>query len=203
MLTPTIVQRKLGGSRRERTELAREVLKSVDRTVHYTLRVLPMIAASREDLVNDVMAYLYRDDAKMLRNWDPKRATFGGYLNMVARRFVLRKTGQPAPFMLPDDELPYLASQSMEKRLAYRIALEEILDWVRHATSPKDRARFARLFMDEQTPAEAAKAENASVEAIYTWMSRFKQRIKEGFPHLAALINLPDQEPPEGGGDDQ
>lgn len=189
MMSPETIARALDGSGRERRRLAQQVVGYIDRAVHYALRAGRYPPDQREDLVGDVLVYVFRNDAKVLRGWDPERAGLPGYLNMVAGRYVhRRRRGQPALEPPVDEEAAFLRDATLEEELAYRAALEEIYDWVKTEGSQKDQSRFTRLLVEEHTPAEVAKAEGCSADAIYTWVKRFKQRIKETLPHVAELI---------------
>lgn len=188
-ISPETIARALDGSSRERRRLAREVVGHIDRAVHYALRAGRHPTEQREDLVGDVLVYVFRNDAKVLRRWDPERAGLPGYLNMVTGRYVhRRRRGQPALEPSVDEESVLVTGAPLEDELVYRAALEELYDWVRTKSSEKDQARFARLLVQGHTPAEVAKEEGCSAEAIYSWISRFKRRIKETLPHVAELV---------------
>lgn len=188
MDTPEIIGRMLDGSRRERRELATQIVGYVDQAVHYALRVSRHPPENRDDLVSEVLLYLYRDDAKIVRRWDPKRAGLRGYLNMVSGRYVLRRrAGQPVVSPLAEED-PYLPEANMEDEFQYRAALEEIHDWVKTRGSDKDQARFESLLVQERPPTEVAREEGSTADSLYTWLSRFKRRAKTELPHLADLI---------------
>lgn len=189
MLTPEIIAKKLDGSPQERRELAREVLGHIDRAVHYALQAARHVKEPREDLVAEVMLYIYRDDARVLRNWDPTRAGLRGYLNMIGGRHVFRRRArQPQIEPLSSEEDMAPSEGDVDAALAYRSALDEICDWVAAHGSDKDRARFEGLLVEGYTVAEMAEHEGGSTEAIYTWLSRFKRRVTQALPHLAEVL---------------
>ena len=199
-LSPRLVVRMLDGDRLQRRRLAKLLLAHLDVAVFHVLRDHPHAWSRKDDLVADVMIYLYRNDAKILRAWDPDRAALKGYISMIATRFVRRHLAKQ-PIVVPlDDErpsssrasapapAPASAPASAEVEIEYRSALARLHDHLRTHGSAKDQARFRAMFVQGRSPAEVAADEGATVDAIHTWASRLKRRLLRALPEVAALV---------------
>lgn len=190
-LTPAIIAEHLEGDRGQRRLLAEHLLEHVDRAVFHALRDRPAARARKDDLVAELLLYLYRNDARVLRQWDPARAGLKGYVSMVAGRFVRRKLASARdPASLDEDEPgpPYLPGADVEAELAYRAALERLSGYLHDHGSPKDLARFRAMYVDGRPPSEVARAEGTSVEALHTWASRLKRRLQKALPQIVAFL---------------
>jgi RNA polymerase sigma factor (sigma-70 family) len=189
MLTPATIAKMLAGTHRDRTQLALVLVERIDRAVYFTLRGCGQRAEQHEDMVQEALIYVYRDDAKVLRRWDPVRAGLRGYLNMVISRFVRRRVAtQTRQTVVVLEELPDVESPrpeaTMDDNFAYRASLEELYDYVKQEASEKDRERFWALYVEEGTPADVAQQLGVTTDALYTWASRFKKRLHQALPHL-------------------
>lgn len=196
-LSPALLLELLDGNERQRRHLATLLLEHFDVSVFYALRNHPAALPRKDDFVSELMLYLYREDAKILRRWDPGRAGLKGYLNMIAGRFVRRGLAtRPTPVALVEETLgsPYLPSADQELEMAYRVALSQLHDHLRDHGSVKDRSRFRALFIQGRSPAQVAKDEGASVEALHTWASRLKRRLQQAFPQIAKFFDGSDDE---------
>lgn len=189
MLSAELIAAKLNGSKRERRELARAVLEIVHRVAHYTLRASRGPRDLRDDFVHDILLLLFRNDAKLLRAWNPERASLDGYLGMITGRYVRRRLRgrsfhDPTVHLDPAD----VSIEVPDIQLAYRAALEQLYDWLHEHGSDKDRTRFVALFVDQYSPVDIARDEDVSVDAIYAWRSRLKGRLAQALPHALELI---------------
>jgi RNA polymerase sigma-70 factor (ECF subfamily) len=74
-------------------------------------------AEEREDVLQEVYARLYKNERRLLRQFDPERAAFSTWLALVARSAALntlRKTPPPALplFDVPEEKLSFESDQS-------------------------------------------------------------------------------------------
>lgn len=189
-LDPRVLTEHLDGPPLARRRLAEHVLSLVDRSVFFALRDQPDARSRKDDLVSEVIVYLYRNDARVLRQWDPGRAALKGYLNMVATRLVYRvlaaeRAAIPLDEVGPEAEM---ARGDLEAELAYRAGLERLADYLHEHGSAKDLSRFRALFVDGKSPAEVARGEGTSVQALHTWASRLKRTLHAAFPQLVEAL---------------
>jgi len=189
-LTPEIIAMKLDGSRQQKRELFEEILRLLDRITYYAMRGAGWPTTDRDDLVQEAFFYVLRDDAKLLRAWDPDRATLMGYLSMAAGRFIRRRllSRSKKPRLVELGEASEGSEIGSEELFLYRAALEEIYDWIRDKGSKKDQERFFALYEHGHRPKEIAAHEGISVEAIYTWKARLNKRLRVELPHVYKLI---------------
>lgn len=189
-LDPKVLVEHLDGPPLARRRLAEHVLTLVDRSVFLTLRDQPHARSRKDDLVSEVIVYLYRNDARVLRQWDPSRAALKGYLNMIASRLVHRalaaeRASLPLEELGPEAEA---ARGDLEAELAYRAGLERLVDYLHDHGSAKDLSRFRALFVDGKSPAEVARDEGASVPALHTWASRLRGMLHAALPQLVEAL---------------
>ncbi|MCA9651702.1 MAG: sigma-70 family RNA polymerase sigma factor [Myxococcales bacterium] len=193
----------LDASERERRELHQQVVEAVHRTTHFTLLACQGPPSMVEDLVHEILAYLFRRNGAVLRSWDPQRASFRGYLGMIASRFVRRRLGNRLVIIsLGDIGLAEVDDADIDDLLAYRAALEEILAWLDARNGDHDRERFNALFIDGRSAADIAAGEGVTADAIYTWKSRLRGRIAKAFPHVVELLRSGARSGKRHGGDE-
>lgn len=181
----------LDGTPRQRRALAELVLDLVERAVYHALRSRAGSLSRKDDLVSDVLLYLHRNEARVLRQWNPELASLKGYLDMVSRRHVWRRVAtEPSMVSLEEvgAEAPIVVPADLEDELSHRAALAQLDAFVHEHCTPKDVSRFRALFVQGKPPIEVASLEGATPEAIYTWASRFKQRLAAAFPQVVELI---------------
>lgn len=193
-LDPATLLAYLEGTPRQQRELAEHVLDLVERAVARELRKRhPVSHAHREDLVSEVLENLYRNDGRVLRQWDPERgcASLKTFLDMVGRRHAWRRlAAEPnaVSFDEADAPLDAVVRKDPEDELALNAALERLANHMLEHGSRKDISRFRALFVDGQSPTVVANLEGTTPEAIYTWASRLKQRLAAAFPQIVALL---------------
>lgn len=193
ILSPESLAVLIDGDARQQRQLARLLLEHLDKAVYHALRDKSARDARKQDIVADLLVYLYRRDAKVLRDWDPKRAGLRGYLDMVAGRFARRQLiGRPGTAALAEEQLgpPYLPGADLETELEYRDGLAQVEAFLDQHGSPKDHARFHARFVQGRSPAEVAEDEGTSVEALHTWASRLKKRVQHALPELFELFEV-------------
>ncbi|MCX4240591.1 hypothetical protein [Paraliomyxa miuraensis] len=183
----------LDGDARQQCQLARLLIARLDRSVFLALRDFPRGTTYRDDIVAELLAYLYRRNAKILRDWNPERAGLRGYLDMIAGRFARRwLASQPDTAALLEEQLGprLLLGAELEVELEYRDGLAQIETFLDAHGSPKDRVRFRALFVLGRSPAEEARDTGTTVEALHTWASRLKKRVRRALPELRELFDV-------------
>jgi len=134
------------------------------------------------DLTQDIFLYLFEDNLKVLRSWDPH---FGvplvRFITMVAKRKawgILNAKRHQLDFA------PQAASQVLEFSL-HTNPLDGDDQWVRVAMtrvreslSEKGQDVFDMLFRDQATVAEISARQNLTREAVYQWRSRLRRAIR-------------------------
>lgn len=145
-----------------------------------------------EDLVQDVFVELLRDDARVLRAWNPQRGlTLKSFVGIVAEQrvaatFRSRRRNPWLDELSVDDEdcnVPIEPDgNGPEARLVSREALECLLDEVRARVTPVGLELFFSLIVREESTASVCARMNMSVGAVHAWSSRLRRLVE----HLAA-----------------
>ena len=182
MLTPEIIATLLVGDRHERRRLYDRLLVPVTKTAHHVRHHFKLPAARHDDLVQDGMLYIYEDPPRRLLTWTPERASFDGYIRMITRRRLWRLLSRERPTRSFDEaEVVALDHRMPDSSMYWTLLGDEVLDWV---SSGKEtlRRRFTALFIDQCPRSEVAEVEGVSVEALHTWVSRFRKQLDREFP---------------------
>lgn len=154
--------------------------------VAVTRRAPPVRSAIRrevQDLVQDVLVELLRNDAQELRRWSPERGlTLEGFARLVARRFATKRIlgRRPEPTEATEPAvIEARATAADADRVAHRDELDAILDGLYAQMTPRDRELFSRLFLEEQAPATVVEQLGITPAALKKWRSRLYQRARE------------------------
>lgn len=141
-----------------------------------------------EDLLQTVLAALFKDRARVLRQWDPdKGRSLPNFLRVFAtHRTVeaLRRRSLEAP--ADPDTLTALMDRGSTGSGGGGV------DWIELAVAEylaecdEGERRFFKQFLEGDKPEELASAFHLSVAAVYQRISRFRKRIIElGGPEAA------------------
>lgn len=135
-----------------------------------------------DDLVQDVLVHLFRDDGKALRAWDPARGMgLAGFVGMVADQHVawMMRAQKRNPWAEELDdragEDAIAPADDPEIRAASREELEQLLARMDAELTPLGRDLFERLLIEEEPIASVATATGMSVAAVQAWSSRLKR----------------------------
>ncbi len=137
------------------------------------------------DVTQDVLLDLFRDDARLLRSWDPERGMgLRGFVGLIAEQraiSILRvrkrnpwseelgaEAALEGEMAVDDDPEEALLSQELAARL---------LDHVRCEVSPLGYDLFRRLILDERPIAEVCQDTGMSTSAVQAWSSRLKRLV--------------------------
>lgn len=139
-----------------------------------------------EDMTQEVLCLLFRDDGKILKSWDPARGmSLMNYVGLVAEREVghILASGRRSPWALdPTDQADLEHAPAAEPSVEARLASGELFALVharlREELSPKALELFHLLVVEEVGFEEAAAISGLSTGALYTWRSRLLSRAR-------------------------
>lgn len=182
--TAALLRRTLDGERAAGRVLLDRLLPVVHARVWRRLRGVPGLGLDPADLVQETLASLFADDARVLRQYDPARgASPENFVGLVAERMAgrlieharaQRRGGGQAGVSLDDaqgaaDEAPGAARRVEDQDLVRRFA-EHV-----EATLPeRGRLVFRLLYLDEFSPPEVATALNVNLQVVYNWQHRVR-----------------------------
>lgn len=149
--------------------------------------------AQVEDFAQDVFEYLFRDEGRRLRQWDPERGmSLENYVGMIAEQRVLAalRTRRHNPWTEEPTCAEHLAAAlppqaSPDRDVAARQMLERLVDEVRAQLSPKGRQIFQRLVLEDRSVAEVSVELGMSPSALHAWSSRLRKRLREAMHGLS------------------
>ena len=133
-------------------------------------------AVTPEDIAQDVFLRLVKDDFRLLKTYDPARASLVTWLTIVTRSAAidhLRRKRLPAA---PLEDAPPPAAPAPTSRSG--IAAEELPAEVLTA---RQRLLLHLLFDREMAPAEAAKLLGCSVQTVRSTKHKAIQKLRKHF----------------------
>ncbi|MAT27490.1 MAG: hypothetical protein CMN29_21460 [Sandaracinus sp.] len=136
-----------------------------------------------QDLVQEVFARLFAEDAKVLRAWDPARgASLSTFVGVVAEREVvgILRTRKRSPFTeeateTVGRELQAPRSDVPEARVADREAVAVLLEGLRARLSPLGFRVFELLWAEQRSVEEVCAELAMKRDAVYAWRSRIRK----------------------------
>lgn len=134
-----------------------------------------------EELWQETMAGLWRDDCRALRSWRG-RGRFTTYLTVIVTHLAWRQRRQSRPEEGMDQLAaePALDEPSAEERLARHQARRRVRQAL-STLSPRDRLLLALRFADERTPKEMAlllgQAPGTVRKAVHDALRRLHKRL--------------------------
>ena len=144
----------------------------------------------REDALQDFLFSLFKDDAALLRDWDPKRsAQLGPYIGAIAAHVALNAVAKhrrrlaheqsPSEGLIEATASPYAVS-SPEGKTAHRELTEALLKDL----TPKDQAKVVAYFFERNSARELAEKFGGTAHAIHVWASRMRERLQAKYQAL-------------------
>ncbi len=135
-----------------------------------------------EDLTQEVLLGLFKDQGRVLRDWDPDRGlSLPAFVGLVADRRLIsmlrrmrRKPWTERPTETSQLDRHPVAPDPVDEVVA-RDHLGQMLRRLRAELSPFGWHVFQLLFVRECTVAEVGQATNLSPDAIYAWRSRLRR----------------------------
>lgn len=194
-VTRQLIDRALAGNAGSARVLAKHIVTCSDRHVR---KVLVRNTACRNrdlanELVHDVVVYIYDNDAKLLRNWNESRgASFEYYLGLITRNLVVRRLmqfrGNPASFTPVDDIQEFMPAQTLDLQITYSLELDRVLDYVERELDEVDRSRFWALYVEGLSIEKVAQRDGITTNAVHAWKSRLRRRLRDQMPELMAML---------------
>jgi len=139
-------------------------------------RVPPGRGASAEDIAQDVFLRLVQNDFRLLRSYDPARASLATWLTIVARSvttdFVRRR---PLPTVALDDAPPIPAPAPAGG------SPDPVNDLPADLLSPRQRLVLHLLFDRQMTPEAAAAAMGISLQTVRSAKHKAIKKLREHF----------------------
>lgn len=138
-----------------------------------------------DDMTQEVFAFLFQDDGRALRAWDPARGlSLPNFVGLLAERRTLSalRSGRQSPFGLDPTEPSALDDQvdpapGPEPEALSREKLATLLDRLRLAVSPLGMHLFELLYVEEHPVEEVARLASMSTDAVYAWRSRLRKLV--------------------------
>jgi DNA-directed RNA polymerase specialized sigma24 family protein len=139
------------------------------------------------DLTQDVLLLLFREDARVLRAWQPERGlSLLNYVGLVTEREVghIARSGRRSPWALGpagDAELdlaPSLAS-GPESEVGSRDLFDRLHTRLAEELQPRAMDLYRLLVIDEAPIVDVCAATGLSADAVYAWRSRLLKRARQ------------------------
>lgn len=145
------------------------------------------------DFAQEVLTELFKRQGRILRMWDPRRGrSLSSFLSLLMQRWIYRSMRRKAaPWS--DEAFAYAETiaavddsgvsdcGSFVEDIELRLRLDAVLDRMQAELSTRDWQRFVALFIKQLSPAEVARSENLSENAMHRWMARLRQRTRDLF----------------------
>lgn len=137
------------------------------------------------DLLQDLLVELLANGAFELQRWRPDRGmSLDGFVRLIARRSVVRRLrrADARDDRIAEASIPWLRSgraQAIASEVEARDELDAILEGLESSMGERDQELFERLFLEQQTSAEAAAAMGMSRDALKKWRSRLYAKVRK------------------------
>lgn len=190
--TPRAVRRALEPRRaRELHQLTEHLLPVVHARVARVVLASPvpaaLLRAEVEDLTQEVFAYLFDHDARILRRWHPDRgASLRNYVGLVAERRVraLLRSGRwtrwrEQPAAAHTLEARASPVESPARRAAEQQWWEQVLQRAEARLSSQGLLMMDLLLVQERPVAEVAESTGMTPTSLYAWRSRLQKLMRE------------------------
>lgn len=150
-------------------------------------------AHDRQDLLQDALVELFRNEAQELRRWNPRGGlSLEGFVRLIARRFVarkiVRKTRRHERFLstAPDALDAVSPVEDDGETVDRQHDLDVVLRELHTRMSDRDRVLFTRLFVEERASAVVAQEVGMSIDALKKWRTRIYARAQRIAAELRA-----------------
>ncbi len=180
----TLLRRAFGGDSAARRRLAERLGPFIKARVLRATRGEAIGGLEVCDLVHEVWGRLFADDARLLRDWDPERASLPGYVNLLTgqivsktRRAQFAQRRHPEGGSGPLDEAAAVAdaAPAPDEHAAERARLRALWTHLEDTLPPIGRVVLHMLYADHRAPADIARALGVSDSAVYGWRHKIKR----------------------------
>jgi hypothetical protein len=139
-----------------------------------------------EDMTQEVLCLLFRDDARILRAWDPARGlSLLNFIGLVAEREAARilSSDRRSPWALEPTEEGALeraagTTEGLEPLVASRQIIDLMYQRLVRDLSPKAIELFRLLVVEEHPVEEVIAFTGLEAGVLYTWRSRLLKRAR-------------------------
>lgn len=139
-----------------------------------------------EDLAQEVFVALFADGARLLRLWSPEKGlSLANFVGLLAEREAISilRSGRRSPWTEDptlDTDLAESGgtTEGAEVQLASRQMLQQVLDRVRAALSPKGLQLFLWLLVEQRPVEEVCELAGMTPDAVYAWRSRLGKLLR-------------------------
>lgn len=183
-----LVEAALSGDRAATKALMDRLLKVVRGQARESLQrtARPFGDAQIDDLAQESLCGLLRDDGRVLRAWNP---AFGVplecFVRLVVRRSLRDQLARRGASAVETDWAEDFGEDNLSTATEIRNELDLVL--ARLDLSGRDRELFERLMLEGHSNAEAAAALAMTTDAVKKWRSRFYARAREIRDRLQSL----------------
>jgi RNA polymerase sigma factor (sigma-70 family) len=144
------------------------------------------VAEEVEDLVQEVFAALFDNDARVLRSWDSGRGlSIANFVGLVAEHQVanLFRSGKRRPWtddLFVEGEADTLSENATgpEALVESRDLFATIVSRLRAELSPRGLELFYSLIVEDASSAQVAETMGLSLDAVYAWRSRLTKLVR-------------------------
>jgi RNA polymerase sigma-70 factor (ECF subfamily) len=179
-----LLARALGGDSRAGDALVELLLPVIHARVARALVRSPRRAGRAwrqevEDRVQEVLVFLFEQDARVLRSWDQARGlSLRNFVGLVADRQMasVLRSGKQSPWTedptLSEALDALVEPQSPEPEILAKSRVEALLRELESRLSPVGKSLFLRLVVEERPIEEVASSTGMKPPALYQWRSR-------------------------------
>ena len=143
-----------------------------------------------DDISQETFVALLEKDGRLVRSWDPDRASFETYSGHIAAQRAIDYVRRRRELLFDDDappesmELAIDSSRNPDRLAASRELQEKTLARLWDELHEQGRRMFELIIVEEREVDDICTQTNMERSAVYAWRSRLKRRIQE----IAAAI---------------
>lgn len=151
---------------------------------HHFSRVLKLPSDIEMELVLDTFAGLVRNDAFLLRQWNPERGTLKRYVSTVARNLMIDRLRRLRREVPAETRLPVVVKDAMdsEARVKPEPEMKELADmalaFLRNLCTEEEWRLLELTVLEEHSAKEVAADMGVSVDAVYQRKHRLLERLR-------------------------
>jgi DNA-directed RNA polymerase specialized sigma24 family protein len=150
------------------------------------------------DLTQHMLLLLFEDGARILSNWEPERGlSLENFVGLVVEREALAflRSGRRSAWAetpTSDDILAgHSEPSSTDRQIACRDELTKLWQCLQLQLSPRGLALFHALLVEQRPVEEICDTFHMSANALYSFRSRLRDKVREIRESLTTLRALP------------
>lgn len=165
----------------------REFVTLVELAIHWKVAQTLLLArhtcrADILDVIQMTLAALVSDDYRLIKAWDPTRASFETYSGLIAGQKAFEFLRQQKDVNIDDivwSEPEAQTNYAQEERFATKELLQKGVETLIAELSPLGRRLVQLLLIEERTTDEVSAITNMKPGAVEQWRSRLLRRLRE------------------------